>query len=246
MFNYKLIIQYDGGRYKGWQRLSGQDDTIQGKIEYVLSEMTGAPIEITGCSRTDGGVHALQQVANVKVNQEYDPDHIMTYCNRYLPQDISILAVTQVHELFHARHNAKEKTYLYQIWNEAYSNPFQRKYSAHVPETLDLDKMKGATEYLVGAHDFTAFSNAKGKKKSMIRTVSTIEIAIENGMVEIRVTGDGFLYNMVRRIVGTLILIGKGELSGSEIPAILESKERGRTDLAPAHGLFLAQIRYDG
>lgn len=245
MNNYKLTIQYDGGRYRGWQRLGDSDDTIQGKIENVLTEMAGEKIEIIGCSRTDAGVHAFAQIANFKIAGNLTESEIMNYLNRYLPQDISIIEVMLVPDRFHARYNAKDKTYLYKIWNERYTNPFMRKYSMHVEEKLDIERMKRACQYFIGAHDFTAFSNAKSKKKSMVREIYVIDIEENVGFIEISVRGDGFLYNMVRKMVGTLIEVGLGEIDAEQIPGILESKERIQTGrMADAAGLHLVKVDF--
>ncbi|CAH0190905.1 tRNA pseudouridine(38-40) synthase TruA [Peribacillus simplex] len=245
MNNYKLTIQYDGGRYKGWQRLGNSDDTIQGKIEHVLTEMVGEKIEIIGCSRTDAGVHALAQIANFKIGENLTEAEIMNYLNRYLPRDISIVEVRLVPERFHARYNAKDKTYLYKIWNEQYTNPFMRKYSMHVEKKLDITRMKKACQHFIGEHDFTAFSNAKSKKKSMVREIYSIDIEKNAGFIQITVRGDGFLYNMVRKIVGTLIEVGLGEIDAENIPRILESKERIQTGrMAESAGLYLVKVDF--
>lgn len=245
MNNYKLIIQYDGGRYKGWQRLGKGENTIQGKIENVLSEQVGKNVEIIGCSRTDAGVHALAQVANFKISGNLTEMEIKNYLNRYLPQDISIKEVTLVPERFHARYNAKDKTYLYKIWNEDYTNPFMRKYSMHVEKKLNIASMKHAAQHFIGEHDFTTFSNAKSKKKTMVREIYTIDIEEKAGFIEIRVRGNGFLYNMVRKIVGTLIKVGLGEVDGENIPTIINSKERNQADImADPGGLYLEKIDF--
>ncbi|MEN0644018.1 tRNA pseudouridine(38-40) synthase TruA [Alkalicoccobacillus gibsonii] len=242
--NFKLTIQYDGTRYKGWQRLGKGENTIQGKIENVLTEMAGYPIEIIGSSRTDAGVHALAQVANVKLNLNITVHELKSYLNRYLPEDISVTKVEMVHERFHARYNSADKTYVYKIWNEAYSHPFLRKFSMHVAEPLKLDQMKQASSYFIGEHDFTAFSNAKSKKKSNVRTIQSIDFSIKDGLLEIRIKGDGFLYNMVRKIIGTLIKVGLGEMKAEAIPGILESKEREHAGFADANGLYLEAIEF--
>ena len=245
MNNYKLTIQYDGGRYKGWQRLGNSENTIQGKIENVLTELAGENIEIIGCSRTDAGVHALAQIANFKIGGDLTESEVMNYLNRYLPQDISIVEVILVPERFHARYNAKDKTYLYKIWNEQYTNPFMRKYSMHVEEKLNIARMKRACQYFIGKHDFTAFSNAKSKKKSMVREIYSIDIEENAGFIEIRVRGNGFLYNMVRKIVGTLIEVGLDEIDAEHIPSILDSKERIQTGrMAYAEGLYLEKVDF--
>jgi tRNA pseudouridine38-40 synthase len=153
--------------------------------------------------------------------------------------------VIRAEESFHARYNAKDKTYLYKIWNKEYANPFMRKYSMHVSKKLDLSAMKKAAGYFLGAHDFTAFSNAKSKKKSMIREIYSIDFEEADGFINIRIRGDGFLYNMVRWIVGTLIDAGLGKLEPSDIPSLLETKLRGQAgNLAEACGLYLEKINY--
>lgn len=245
MNNYKLVIQYDGGRYKGWQRLGSGESTIQGKIENVLSEMVGRQIEIIGCSRTDAGVHAFAQIANFKIKENLPESDIMNYLNRYLPQDISIIDVSVESDRFHARYNSKAKTYLYKIWNEQFPNPFMRKYSMHVEEKLDLKKMKEAAKYLLGEHDFTAFSNAKSKKKTMVREIYSIDFEKKDGFIQIRISGNGFLYNMVRKIIGTLIEVGTGTLNAEMIPKMIELKDRGQvSNLAEPNGLYLEKVEF--
>lgn len=245
MNNYKLTIQYDGGRYKGWQRLGNEDNTIQGKIEDVISKLANETIEIVGCSRTDAGVHAIVQIANFKIEKNISPDEIKEYLNHYLPNDISIKAVERVSESFHSRYQSKEKTYLYKIWNEDYSNPFMRKYSMHVDQKLNIDKMVEAARMFVGEHDFTAYSNAKSKKKSMVREIYAIDLLKEGSFLYIRVRGNGFLYNMVRKIVGTLVEIGLGKRETEEISEIMKDKDRSRAGfMADACGLYLEKIIY--
>ncbi|WP_413375358.1 tRNA pseudouridine(38-40) synthase TruA [Alkalihalobacillus sp. 1P02AB] len=240
MNNYKLTIQYDGGRYKGWQRLGNGENTIQAKIEHVISEMAGVPIEIIGSGRTDAGVHALAQIANFKMEKQMTEQAVQTYLNKYLPQDIVVSHVELVSDRYHARFHTTEKTYVYKIWNEAYTNPFIRKYSTHIEESLDLEKMKKAARFFIGEHDFTAFSNAKSNKKTKVREIYSLDITKENGLIEVRISGNGFLYNMVRKIVGTLIEVGLGRIEAEDIPAIIEKKERNQTGrMAEAAGLFL-------
>lgn len=246
MYNYKMTIQYDGGRYKGWQRLGGEENTIQAKLERVLSEMAGYSLEITGCSRTDAGVHAIAQIANFKLKEYLPEKEIISYLRRYLPQDISIIELNRVDEKFHARYLAKDKTYLYKIWNSEYNNPFLRKYSMHVSEKLDVAAMQKAGRYFLGEHDFTAFSNAKSKKKSMVRRIISVDLALEGELVNIRIRGDGFLYNMVRWMVGALVEVGLGHRKPEDITQMLLSKERNQTgNLADACGLYLELIRYE-
>ncbi|WNF36755.1 tRNA pseudouridine(38-40) synthase TruA [Bacillaceae bacterium IKA-2] len=245
MNNYKLVIQYDGGRYKGWQRLGNGENTIQGKIENVLTEMAGKKIEIIGSSRTDAGVHAFAQIANFKISGNLTEVEINNYLNRYLPQDISVVEVSVVPERFHARYNTKEKTYLYKVWNAEYTNPFMRKYSMHVEKELNITKMKEAAQYFIGEHDFTAFSNAKSKKKTTVREIYSLEIKENAGLIEIRVRGNGFLHNMVRKMVGTLLEVGLGQIEAKSIPTIINSQERNQTGIiADAAGLYLEKIEF--
>ncbi len=245
MNNYKMTIQYDGGRYKGWQRLKDNDGTIQGKLENVLTELTGEQVEVIGCSRTDAGVHAYGQVANFKTESGYSREEVMHYLNRYLPRDISVVELLPAAPQFHSRYHAKEKTYLYQIWNEEYPNPFIRKYSMQVEQPLDLEQMRAACQYFLGSHDFTAFSNVKSKKKSMVREIYGLIIEKQNSLIEIRICGDGFLYNMVRKIVGILIEVGLGKRKADTIPALIHNRDRSQIGiLADACGLILESITY--
>lgn len=245
MNNYKLLIQYDGGRYKGWQRLGKGEATIQEKLEHVLSECLGETVEVIGSSRTDAGVHALAQVANVKTRKSVQETELKQYLNHYLPHDICVQEVSRVPESFHARYHAKGKTYLYQIWNRDHQNPFLRKYSMHVAERLDLSRMQEAAQHLMGRHDFTTFSNAKSNKKSKEREISSIQLEEKDGLIQIRVTGNGFLYNMVRKLVGTLVQVGLGEREADTIPQLLAGKDRGQSGrTAEAGGLFLEHVAY--
>jgi tRNA pseudouridine38-40 synthase len=187
----------------------------------------------------------LAQIANFKTGEAVNVKDVMNYLNQYLPEDISVIEVSSVSESFHARYHVKDKTYLYKIWNKEYSNPFLRKYSMHVSKTLDRNAMKAASTYFIGAHDFTAFSNAKSKKKTMVREIYEITFEEEDGFINIRFRGDGFLYNMVRWIAGTLIDAGLGRIEAESIPAMIEAKDRGKTgNLAEACGLYLEKVTY--
>lgn len=245
MNNFKMLIQYDGGRYKGWQRLGSGENTIQEKIESVVSELTGEATAIIGSSRTDAGVHAYAQIANFKTEKTFTTAQVKAYLNTYLPHDICVKEVTSVPEIFHARYNAKAKTYLYKIWNHDYPNPFMRKYSMYVKDKLDVYNMKKAAVHFIGEHDFTSYSNAKSNKKSMIREIYSINIEETEGFIQIRVSGNGFLYNMVRKMVGSLIAVGLGEIKAESIPGSIMSKERGQAGfLADACGLYLEKVEY--
>lgn len=245
MKNIKMTVQYDGSNFKGFQRLKDNDNTIQGKIEDVLSKMTGESIEIIGSGRTDMGVHAVGQVINFKTKSNESVSKIQKYLYNYLPESIVIKEIEEVDERFHSRYNAKSKTYLYKIDNNKFHNPFNRKYSYHVEKKLDLEKMREASEYLIGEHDFSSFASSRSKKKSHVRTIESISIQQNNDLIEIYISGDGFLYNMVRIIIGTLVDVGLNKISPSEVKEILEAKDRkvgGET--APAKGLFLYRVKY--
>ncbi|MEL7566143.1 MAG: tRNA pseudouridine(38-40) synthase TruA [Dehalobacterium sp.] len=245
MRNIKLVIEYDGNRYRGWQRLKDSDQTIQGKLERVISEMIGSPIEIVGSGRTDAGVHARGQVANFHTKSEMPIKEIHQYINHYLPQDIVVKEITEIEERFHSRYHAKWKKYVYRIWNHWIPSPFQRKYSYHLPEKLNIGLMQEAAKKLVGTHDFLGFSSVKKTNKTTIRTIQEISIVKEGNMVEFSFIGDGFLYNMVRIIMGSLVEIGLKEKEISYIDEILKGKTRSIAGMTlPPQGLFLEEVYY--
>ncbi|MGL5963709.1 MAG: tRNA pseudouridine(38-40) synthase TruA [Fusobacteriaceae bacterium] len=244
MKNYMFTIQYDGSRYSGWQRLPELlEKTIQGKIEVLLSKILDEKIEIIGSGRTDAGVHALMQVANFKTSKVLEKNFIEQF-NRYLPEDIRITSFQNVDDRFHSRYNAKLKTYMYRIDNSVFGDAFIRKFSYHVDKKLDLDLIKKATQIFLGEHDFTSFSK-NSNKKSCVRTIEGIDIVVNGDIIEFFFTSDGFLYNMVRMIVGTLISVGLHQISLEEVASLL--KEQSRTKhrfVAPPQGLFLHSVKY--
>ena len=243
--NYRFDIQYDGTRYGGWQRQKTTDNTIQGKIEEVLFRMTGSPVLIQGAGRTDAGVHALGQVANGHFDSRMSCEEICDYMNHYLPEDIEILRVSQVSERFHSRLNAREKLYRYRIGIGSHKNVFERKYLCPLHETYDVEAMEEAAGYLTGTHDFRSFCANKKMKKSTVRTIYEIRITELPKELQIDYRGDGFLYNMVRILTGTLIEIGRGSRKPEELQAILEGRDRGLAGFtAPARGLTLVEVGY--
>ena len=244
MRNLRLDICYDGTRYKGWQRLSGTDNTIQGKIETALSRILDEIVEISGSGRTDAGVHAAGQVANFHCESTMPADEILSQLRRYLPEDIGIYSCKEVSPRFHARLNAKEKTYLYRIWNSDAPCVFDRKYVAFFPERLDLDSMRTAAACLCGEHDFSAFCGNPKFKKSTVRFVRSIEIQRYGEEIRILVTGNGFLHSMVRIIVGTLIEVGRGTRSVDSVAKLFGGKRADAGFLAPAQGLCLQEVFY--
>lgn len=245
MRNLKMTIQYDGSRYRGWQKQKDVDLTIQSKIENVLSKMTGEDIQVIGCGRTDTGVHAENYIANFHTNYDAAIEDMLDYLYEYLPEDIVVKAMKDTSERFHARYNVKAKTYVYSINNNKYRDVFNRKYTYHVAEELDLSEMKSAAEALIGTHDFQSFTSLKPETKSTIRTINYINIINESNMIEIEINGNGFLINMVRIITGTLLEVGKGNLKASELERILKEKKRSEAGpTAAAKGLRLKDIQY--
>lgn len=244
MRNLRLDICYDGTRYRGWQRLPGRDDTIQGKLETTLSRILGEQIEISGSGRTDAGVHAQCQVANFHCQSSMGADEILESLRRYLPEDIGICYCKDVSPRFHARLNAKEKTYRYRIWNSVSPCVFQRRYVAQMPEALDVDAMKRAAELLCGEHDFSAFCGNAKMKKSTVRYIRSIEFKRDGEELQIYFTGNGFLHNMVRILVGTLVEVGRGERDVESIPELFGGKRAEAGFLAPPQGLCLMEVTY--
>lgn len=243
--NYRMTIQYDGSRYQGWQRQDSTNNTIQGKIEAVLSKMVDRPVEIVGAGRTDSGVHALSQVANVHLKSDMSTKEIMEYINQYLPDDIAITSMKEVPDRFHSRLNAKGKTYEYKIVNSSVSNVFLRKYSYMVPEKLNVEKMQEAAALFCGTHDFKAFTSNKRSKKSTVRTIENITITREKEVLTFTFSGNGFLYHMIRILMGTLLEVGIGKRNIETIPVLLQNGSREDAGpLVPGLGLTLVSVKY--
>ena len=244
MRNLRLDICYDGTRYRGWQRLSGESNTIQGKIETALSRILEEPIEISGSGRTDSGVHARGQVANFHCESQMPAAEILAQLRRYLPEDIGIVNCKDCSDRFHARLNAKEKTYQYRIWNSDAPCVFDRRFVTVLPETLDLQAMQDATRYFIGEHDFSAFCGNPKFKKSTVRYIRSLEIDRVGEEIRITVTGNGFLQNMVRIITGTLIEVGRGERKPESVPELFGGKRAEAGFLVPPQGLCLMEVYY--
>ena len=243
--NYKLTLCYDGTRYKGWQRQGNTDNTIQSKIESTLCRITGENIEISGCGRTDAGVHALCQVCSFRSNIEYSCSELLSLLRKYLPEDIGAVSLETAPERFHARLSCRSKTYMYIIVTGNTPCVFDRKYVYRFDGAPEIEAMREAAGYLVGRHDFMAFCSLKSIKKSTVRTLECIEIRENKDRIEILLTGDGFLYNMVCIIVGTLLEVGEGKRKPRELMDILESRDRMLAGFtAPPQGLFLYKITY--
>lgn len=249
--NYRLLIQYDGTRYNGWQKQGNTTQTIQGKLEAVLAGLCGCPegaIEVHGSGRTDAGVHAAGQVANVHMNTPLSCQEIMKYLNRYLPGDIAVIGVTQVDGRFHSRLNAIAKTYCYRIYTGEAKPVFDRNY-IWVPgerKPLHVPDMQCAACFLEGEHDFKSFCANKRMKKSTVRRIDSLRVEQTGDEVRIVATGNGFLFNMVRILAGTLYEVGIGARKPEEMERILRARDRQAAGmLAPAKGLVLEKVYYE-
>lgn len=244
--NYRAVLQYEGTRYQGWQKQVSTENTIQGKLEAVLTKMAGTAVEVNSSGRTDAGVHAYGQVISFACDTQKSPEEIRDYMNQYLPEDIGVLSVVKAGDRFHARLNATGKIYRYRVLNSPVPRIFDRKYVFQVPEALDLEAMKTGISYLEGKHDFKAFSVKKNAKKSTVRTIHEIKMEKAGDELIFTFYGDGFLYHMVRILMGTLLEIGQHRRSPESIQEAFETGERVKAGfLAPAQGLALMQVFYD-
>ena len=244
MRNLRLDLCYEGTRYRGWQRLPGTDNTIQAKLETALSRILGEPIEVSGSGRTDAGTHAMRQVANFHCNSSMPAAEILEQLRRYLPEDIGIYSCRDVSERFHARLNAKTKTYRYRVWNSLDPCVFERKFVHIDPRQLDLCAMRQAAELFLGQHDFSAFCANKRMKKSTVRYIQSFDIRANENEVIFTVTGNGFLHHMVRIMVGTLLEVGRGERQPDSITSLYGAQRADAGEMIPACGLCLMEVNY--
>lgn len=245
MTTYRMDLAYDGTRYSGWQRLGGETETLQGRIEAVITRLLDEPVEIAGSGRTDAGVHARGQVVSFHTKKNMPPEKLMAQLNHYLPGDISVLRITVEDDRFHARYNAVKKVYRYQIWNAPVQNPIERRYRYHVPEPLDLAAMRKAADRFLGTHDFTSFTSMKSKKKSAVRSLHEITISSKGPMMDITFIGDGFLHHMVRILTSTLLEVGAGRMEPEQVSTVLDANDRSMAGpLIPPQGLILWAVDY--
>ncbi len=245
MRNIKLLIEYDGTNYLGWQ-VQPNGPTIQGILEEKLGLLTGEKIMLFGSGRTDSGVHAICQVAHFKTGSSMDTHRMQRALNSLLPPDIVIQKMEEVEESFHARRHSKSKVYEYRILNRSLRSPFHHSYAWHIPQRLDFKEMEKATQYLIGEHDFSSFRSVGSPTRTTVRKVTRAEWKRgRSGLVRFEIEANGFLKQMVRAIIGTLVEVGKGKMGAVEFRRILESKERSKAGpTAPAHGLFLKEVKY--
>ncbi|MEA1948015.1 MAG: tRNA pseudouridine(38-40) synthase TruA [Thermodesulfobacteriota bacterium] len=243
--NFKITIEYDGTAYHGWQR-QADDRTIQGEIEKALMTITGNKVTLTGAGRTDAGVHAFGQVANFHCRTALDPGVFLKGLNSLLPKDIVITRCTQVSVKFHARYDAKSKSYHYRILNRDLPAAIFRQYAWHIRKRLNLDAMLNSLCYIIGTHDFKAFEGTGSPRANTIRSVMHADIEkMDDGYLVFKIQGNGFLRFMVRNIVGTFVDVGLGKITPRDINRVLVSKDRNLAGItAPAHGLFLMQVNY--
>ena len=245
MRNIKLTIEYDGKDFNGWQKQPTKLN-IQGTIEQAIKIVTGEEVDLMASGRTDAGVHAYGQVANFKTNSNIPIEKIPIALNSNLKKSIRIISAEEVDERFHSRLTCKRKTYRYVINNSEFSSAIYRNLETHIPQKLDIEKMKQAAKYFEGEHDFKAFKASGTSSKSSVRTIYKAEVYKEGDRVFIELTGNGFLYNMVRIIAGTLVDVGIGKIEPEEIPEIIKMKKRenaGKT--LPPNGLYLLKVMYE-
>ena len=245
--NYRMQVQYDGSRYNGWQKQGDTDNTIQNKLETILSRRTGEQVEVHGAGRTDAGVHAKGQIAQFRLMEDRDPEEICDYLNTYLPEDIGVTSVSYAAPRFHSRYNASSKTYLYRIAKKKEAHVFDRKYVyLYKGGALDTAAMKTATIQLLGEHDFRSFCGNPRMRKSTVRTIYAIRITETEDEIDIAFTGSGFLQYMVRILTGTLIEVGEGRRDPLSMDALLLARDRRMAGpTAPACGLTLMEVRYN-
>ncbi len=245
LVGHRIELSYVGSGFSGWQRQKGKP-SIQEALESVVERIWGRPIAVTGASRTDAGVHALRQAASFAAPRKLTPEELARALNYFLPDSIRVRDVKLVSPEFHARFAARAKTYEYRVWNHAVLDPFLVERVWHVPLPLAIPAMREAGDLFVGTKDFSAFATNSGRAySSTVRTISGLALHHRGPSVRIRVTGDGFLYHMVRNIVGALMRVGRGRLSREELQEILESRDRKRAPAsAPPWGLYLLRVYY--
>jgi tRNA pseudouridine38-40 synthase len=243
--NIKIIIKYLGKNYHGWQKQFGEK-TIQGEIEKAAEKVFKQKIDLIGSGRTDAGVHALGQTANFKIKNNIPEEKVLYALNSNLPKDIRVVDSREVDMEFHSRYNAIGKTYQYNIYNSRIIDPFRKDTSYFIPYKLDIDKILRSKDYFIGEHDFQAFMAAGSSVQSTVRKIFKINMTSKDNLISFNITGNGFLYNMVRIIIGTLIDVGRGKIEENTIENIILSRNRkfaGHT--AKAEGLFLKKVYYN-
>lgn len=245
MKNELLTLCFDGTNYHGWQ-VQPNAVTVQSRLQEAAEQILGERVPITGCSRTDAHVHADMFCCNLRTHKEMPPEKLQTALNAVLPRDIAVLSVREVPPDFHARYDCTGKSYRYLILNRAVRDPFLENRALHYPWALDAEALHAQAQSFLGTHDFSAFCASKSDVEDKVREIRECTVTRNGDLVEIRVTGDGFLYNMVRIMVGTLLDVQCGKIAVGSIPQILSSRDRTRAGAtAPAHGLYLHKVYYE-
>jgi len=245
MQNIKLIIEYDGTNYSGWQIQNNTEYTVQEKLQKAFTKINKKPVKVQGASRTDAGVHAMGQVANCILDVVIPIERVPAAVNRLLPNDIICKKAERVKMDFHARYDSRGKKYRYRIYNQKLPSVFVRNYSYYYRHKIDLAILKKACQYFVGTHDFTSFQASGCAAKNTVKTIESIEVIKKNSEIWLEIKGDGFLYNMVRIIMGTLIELSMGKIKITDINKIISANNRSNAGFtAPAQGLSLLEVYY--
>ena len=239
-----LEIAYDGTNYHGWQKQNNALSICE-IMESAVYKIFKQKTEVIGCSRTEAGVHAIQFICNFKCDVKIPEDKIPFALNTKLPPDIRVLKAKEADETFHSRFSVHSKTYIYKAYCSDIMNPFLQNYACHFPYKIDVDKMKEAAKYFCGTHDFCGFMTQGSNQKTTVRTVNFLNVSLNGNVVEIEINANAFLYNMVRIIAGTLLMVGTGKIKALDIPDIIKSKDRTRAGItAEPQGLYLKEVIY--
>jgi tRNA pseudouridine38-40 synthase len=243
--NIRLTIQYEGSRYRGWQKLGDSEATIQGKLETLLSRVCGEAVALIGAGRTDAGVHALAQVANFHTAAEISCEDLLAACRAFLPADIAVLTAEEAAERFHARFQARRKCYRYRLDTGFAADVFTRRTAYHVPDHFSRERIREALPLMAGEHDFASFTNRKFKNKSTVRTLAELRLEEAGRFTDFIFIGDGFLHNMARILAGTLLAVGRGEIKPRLLPGVFSARDRQAAGpMLPPQGLTLLGIEY--
>lgn len=245
---FKLVLEYDGAGFEGWQLQPGGRRTVQGTLEEAVARITGQRVRVTGSGRTDSGVHAEGQTASLRVETRLDAAALWSALNGVLPPDLAVVEAERMASGFHALRDARSKLYRYQIWNGPVRSPLRRSRAHALSRSLDLAAMRRAASDLVGTHDFASFQAAGSEVQTTVRTLLRLDVVGEaGGVIDLEVEGTGFLRHMVRNLAGTLLQIGSGRRSAESMPALLAARDRSLAGpTSPAQGLTLVRVRYDG
>ena len=245
MKNYKITLAYDGTRYNGWQKQGNTENTIQERLERILKDIGGQETEVFGSGRTDMGTHATGQVMNFHMKWKGSAESLLDAFNAKLPEDIAGISIEEKEPRFHSRLSAKAKHYSYSIWKSKKAPVFERKYVFRCEEELDIQAMKQAASAFIGEHDFKSFCSVHTQAETTVRTITAVDVEKQDSVICIRVSGTGFLYNMVRIIAGTLMEVGCGKYPPEKMKEILEKTDRSAAGpTAPAEGLMLVKYEF--